>query len=374
MHRYQSPEAELVLLLAGTRRKRSSNATGIRRLAAETDSSRLKAEMARQRMVPLLGARLIEAAPGEIDPRFAEEVHVLTEAAARHGVAQELAMQHLAAALEHKDVRCLPVKGQALSRALYGRPGMRASSDIDLLVLPADLRRAVGVLEGEGFRAVNDRQATGPPHLHIVLVPPGGTGLPTVELHWRLHWYEESFAAQVLERSATDGPGVRRASPVDELASLLLFYARDGFVGLRYAADIATRLDATDAPVRAERLTDVMAEHPRLVPALRAASIVASRVVGTERPSFAGAPGARRREQLAMRLCDPYGRGDADQTAANVALVDLLLSPSRTFVSFAGRQLAAPDATTTAAAHSTKTLTRFAAALWALRGGRAYAF
>ena len=219
----KSPEAELVLRLASARQVRLSYADLIRQLAADSDPRRLTWEMARQSMVPLLGTRLMEAAPQEIDPRLAENLHSHTEAAVRRGAAQELAMISLVNALEQGDLPCLPVKGQALSRALYGRPGMRASSDIDLLVFRGDLWRAVRVLEGRGYtQARGHLDRSGMPLLHVGLLPPPGAGLPVVELHWRLHWYEASSAARVLERTEIDGSGIRRARPVDELASLLL--------------------------------------------------------------------------------------------------------------------------------------------------------
>src|SRR4029079_8012665 len=63
--------------------------------------------------------------------------------------------------------------------------------------------------------------------------------LPPLELHWRIHWYEESFAAAALARAQPTNEGWRRLQPADELASLLLFLARDGFAGLRQTVDVA---------------------------------------------------------------------------------------------------------------------------------------
>lgn len=365
------PEAELLLLLAGTQSRRQAHANRIRALGAMADPQRLMREMARQRLVPLLGSRLVECAREEVSPRLAEDVSEVTVAAIRQGAAQEMAMLHLVGMLERQGLPCLPLKGQALSRVLYGGPGLRTSTDIDLLVSPDDLWDAVAVLEEEGFRAVADRRARGGrPLLHTVLRPPRDTGLPSVEVHWRLHWYEETFATRLLERSEVDDRGSRRATPADELAALLLFYARDGFVGLRHPTDIAARIDATEAPIRIEALDEIVAEHPLLGPPLRTATIACSQVAGTPGLSLRPLSSARR-ERLAVRFANWSGCGDADQLAANVSLVDALLSPPGTMRTFARRQLTAPDATTTTAAHASKTLARFAAGLWMVRRGRA---
>jgi hypothetical protein len=52
----------------------------------------------------------------------------------------------------------------------------------------------------------------------------------------------DGFSAAVLERSLLVD-GMRRLEPVEQLAALLLFYARDGFLGLRFVADIAAWWD-----------------------------------------------------------------------------------------------------------------------------------
>jgi len=46
----------------------------------------------------------------------------------------------------------IPLKGIALSLQLYGDPGMRSSSDIDIMVKPHDLDRTCQILEAEGYQ------------------------------------------------------------------------------------------------------------------------------------------------------------------------------------------------------------------------------
>ena len=90
------------------------------------------------------------------------------------------------------------MKGPLLAEAIYGDPGRRLSSDIDLLVAPEQLRSAVEVVRRLGYAAPTDYvQDSGLPLLHFGLVHERRE-LPPVELHWRVHWYERDFARERL--------------------------------------------------------------------------------------------------------------------------------------------------------------------------------
>ena len=66
--------------------------------------------------------------------------------------------------------------------------------------------------------------------LHVRLLH--DAGLPDIELHWRVHWYEAEFGALALARAESGPDGVRRLRTEDDLAALMLYQARDGFAGL----------------------------------------------------------------------------------------------------------------------------------------------
>ncbi len=369
----ENPEAELALLLAGTRGRREGHAERIRTLAGAASPDRLVTELAGQRMLPLLGARLLEYAREGLSSTLITEIESAISSSLRFGAAQELAMRYVVGHLERQGLPCLPVKGQSLSRVIYGQPGFRSATDIDLLVSMDDLQNAAAVLEQEGFETIEAARNRGrTPLLHVVLRAPPGSGLPAVELHWRLHWYEQAFSAETLERSHVDASGSRRARPSDELAALHLFYARDGFVGLRFAADIAAWWDAFDEADPGALLRETMIHHPSLRPALRAATRVCSRLVGTDQCDSSGMPKSLRREGLAVRLANWSRRGDREQVSSNVALIDALLSPPGTARAFAERQLYAAASEATVAVHAAKTLARFAPALWSVRRGRSH--
>ena len=183
----------------------------------------------------------------------------------------------LVGTLEAGGVPVVPLKGAALAAAVYGDVGARESSDIDLLVRSEDLDEAVRLIGGLGWAEPEwARGIDGLPRLHRELAH---ETLPPLELHWRVHWYEESFSAAALARATPDEEGWRRPEPADELAFLLLFLAREGFAGLRQTVDVAAWWAACGAGSdSAAGVRAVAAAHPELAPALSAAARYAEAV------------------------------------------------------------------------------------------------
>ena len=162
------------------------------------------------------------------------------------------------------------------------------------------------------------------PLLHETLVHPS---LPRIELHWRVHWYERRFAADALARAtkpAADAP--LEMQPLDGLIALMLFYARDGFAGLRFPADAAAWWDVKCAGSAGPAPGELVAErYPRLVAPVSVASTSAGR---PRRYSARGSPcGLPFRWRVAAGLASPFLEGGRLQAEANAGLIDLLLAP-----------------------------------------------
>ena len=104
-------------------------------------------------------------------------------------------------------------------------------------------------------------------------------GIP-VELHWRIHWYERDYAGTMLRRS-TIVDGVRRPAPIDELLSLMLYVARDGFVGLRGLVDISTFWCRDGQVFDPGDLRATLAAFPELERPVAAAALCVDAVLGT---------------------------------------------------------------------------------------------
>jgi Uncharacterised nucleotidyltransferase len=333
-------ERQVVLLSAGTAARRRAMLEQAGRLMVEVDWSRLAETLRRRRLLTVLGPRILELADESAGDGFAEAVEQALEAGRRRGAFLQLISLRVMAMLADAGIRCAPLKGPLLGEAIYGDPGRRLSGDIDLLVAPEQLRAAVEVVRELGYGAPTDHvQERGLPLLHFVLAHERGE-LPPVELHWRVHWYERAFARERLLPPAGDSAGDWRPAPADELAALLLFYARDGFVGLRLAADLGAWWDVHGADLPPGALDGLLSAYPALVRVIAAAVGVAEKVVGLPAQRLVGdAHKLGLRERMAVRLANPNPHSSPSQLYADMGLIDGLLAPPGGFGAFVRRQL-----------------------------------
>ncbi len=379
-------EDELVLGLAGTAARRRIAAASLIALAGRVDPSLLMAGLGRQRLVHLGVARLSELGADGLVNSIADRLEPRLRAVRWKAAEQEMLTHTLVGMLREHHIQAVPLKGAVLGRRLFGDPGLRESEDVDLLVSVDHLEPAVAMLrERVGYDAPRDAQcADGRPLLHYRLSHP--EGLPMVELHWRLHWYEDRSGAVMLRRAVVD-QGLARLAPTDELACLLLVYARDGFAGIRPLADLSAWWDCYGGQLSEGGLGPFAREFPELAPALRVAAGLADRLAGVPAvelglPSLPTSWRARRASRLAnWRLA-----GEDEQIFADIALVDLLLTPhGDTWTSIrrqvllpldvaAGRLLESPATRSqlalATALHVPRVLGRFVLALLATSGRR----
>jgi hypothetical protein len=286
-------------------------------------------------------------------------------------------------------IRALPLKGPLLADDVYGHAGLRQSSDVDLLVSREDLGRAAEELKREGYEQLHSEDGRKLPVLHYVLRSTRPS-LPTLELHWRIHWYETGFSSGLVERSVTCPIRGRRPAPADDLAALLLFYLRDGFVGLPYAADIAGWWDAHGHELEPNALDPIILAHPELSDGLLTSLAVAETLVGIPAGRLTSMPPpATGRSAAAERLADWTLEGPKDQVGANVTLVDWLVGPSLAHGDFLRRTVFPTRAVIRDmygldddarlgpllmhAWHPPKLVLRYLVALWLVRGGRRWA-
>jgi hypothetical protein len=336
-------ERQLILLSAGTAARRQANGERAERLAAEVDWQRLAKTLGPRKLLPTLGPRIVELAKGYVSADFAAVVEQSTASGRRHGAFLQLVSLRAIAMLADAGVPSAALKGPLLGEAIYGDPGRRPSSDIDLLVPPEQLQTAVHVIRGLGYRAPADHvYDDGLPLLHFMLVHERGE-LPPVELHWRVHWYEGSFASERLLPPTVDSLGGWRPAPADELAALLLFYARDGFVGLRLATDLSAWWDVHGAEIPPGALDELLRAYPAFGRAIPVAVAVAGRMVGLPAAQLVGnLPRLGLRERVAVRLANPNPRSSQAQLYADMGLIDGLLTPRGGFGSFVRRQVLPP--------------------------------
>ncbi|HEX4837611.1 MAG TPA: nucleotidyltransferase family protein [Solirubrobacteraceae bacterium] len=336
-------QRQLILLAAGTQARRRTMRERASLLANEIDWTQLAEVLSIRRLLPTLGPRIVELAGEHASDDFRTAVDRSLEAGRRQGVLLQLVSRRVSAELARAGIRSTPLKGPSLGDAIYGDPGRRPSSDIDLLVARERLRDAVEVVRELGYGAPTDHvDRDGLPQLHFALVHERGE-LPPVELHWRVHWYEQSFAGERL----LGGSDVRedwRPAPADELAALLLFYARDGFLDVRLATDVGAWWDAFGKRLAPGSLRAVLDAYPALVRVLTASARVAEKIVGLPAGELIGwERKLDRRGRIAVRLANPNPHGTSQaQLYADMGLIDGLLAPRGGMGAFARRQLLPP--------------------------------
>jgi hypothetical protein len=330
-------EAQLVLLAISTRERRSARGDLLQALAGQVEPAALTAYVVGQRLSLVVPARLDDLGLADLAHAIRARMQARREQVQAEATIQSVITHGLLASLEERGIAAVALKGVILSERLYGDGASRESGDIDILVAPDRLEDAVAVAREE-FLYDGPRDAIaadGRPLLHYSLAHPSGG--PGLEVHWRVHWYEsESGAAMVRRSEVVDG--TRRMSPVDELASLLLFYARDGFAGMRNLAAITAWWDRHGQTLPPSGVAPFATEFPPLAPALSAAARVAAQLGGVPATLQLGGGRPSWRARRAARLADLQPT-DPARWQADVALVDLLLAPAFDLSSFVRRQI-----------------------------------
>lgn len=336
------PEYELLVLSTGVAGKRQRQTGRIESLAATANWSRLGGLLHSNRLLVTLGPRLLEAAPQLADGAFEAELEQARRAASFQDTLLRTTLEQCHSALAAAGIRSTALKGPILGEAVYGEPGRRVSGDVDLLIAPEQLRDAVGVLNTLGYEEPTDPVADHDlPLLHFTMIHKAGQ-LPPTELHWRIHWYESRFASECLLAPSPDSPFDWRPAAHHELAALLLFYARDGFTGLRQPADLSGWWDNFGEQLDIDAFCDLLSAYPTLQEAISTALIVAEKVTGLPAAALLKRTTPGRRSRLAVRLSDPYPYPSRQQLYAEIGLIDGLLTPLRQLGAFAKRQIFPP--------------------------------
>jgi len=162
-------------------------------------------------------------------------------------------------------VSCRFVKGVSLAELAYGNLGVKHSWDIDVLVSPSDVPRAIQLLEGAGYCGFpplpppTDRR-----HAHWLrygreYVLRHRTGAAIVELHWKLadnDYFLAGLSARTPGRCVTVAGGkvVRTFDDQQLFAYLCVHGAMHGWARVKWLADVAALIAHDSARELAGRL------------------------------------------------------------------------------------------------------------------------
>jgi len=102
---------------------------------------------------PLVCGALPAALNGAVPPAAMDRLRGLSRGNTARSLLLATELSRILKAFETSGVPAYPFKGPALSLLLYGDPAHRQSKDLDILVPRDTLRRAMRVLEAQGYRA-----------------------------------------------------------------------------------------------------------------------------------------------------------------------------------------------------------------------------
>lgn len=205
-----------------------------------------------------------------LPPALARHLHLRDAAREIDHAAHVAMLRRIDAELAARDLRAVVLKGALLAERLYPRPAARFTTDIDLLVAPDALDRALRALRGVGYEAYDGPEEEhfrrAGHHLHLYQ-----DGAPPLELHFHAYrGFGEILAAPpLLARSeSVDGfTAIRALAPDDELLYLAVHAAAHRFSRLGWLYDLELLLrhhgpglvDAARARARVHRLAAPLA-------------------------------------------------------------------------------------------------------------------
>ncbi|HEY1833340.1 MAG TPA: nucleotidyltransferase family protein, partial [Solirubrobacteraceae bacterium] len=137
---------------AGCAERRETMGARARALAGQVDYVALERTLRTRKLLATLGPRIVELT----DEGSPESFHAAVRRSLETGRRQASLLALLAGrAVEMLGAQEIPVavlKGPTLAQAIYGDHGRRLSGDVDLLVAPEHLTRAVQVTRTLGYR------------------------------------------------------------------------------------------------------------------------------------------------------------------------------------------------------------------------------
>lgn len=228
------------------------------RLAADIDQSRLLRVVRRHRVAALVDEALRPVAE-RFDPALLETLRVEAAAARLASLALAAESLRLHRLLADAGIGHLFVKGEGLGLLAYGRLGLKAARDIDLLHAPEDFDRVGTCMAAAGYRQIEPSLRLTPADRRLWLKlhkdsvwRHSGTGL-VAELHYRLTLSPRllagiNAASPTIEAELTRGQAVPLLNPTDHYVYLCVHGALSGWARLKWLADLGALLNARGTP------------------------------------------------------------------------------------------------------------------------------
>jgi len=204
------------------------------------------------RVVPLLSAVVLANRAKNVPPEAMADLKDRFRYYKQRGMFFVMELRNVLASLRQAGIRCIPLKGPVLTAGSYGQLGLRDFDDLDLLVAPADVTRAVAVLAKLGYAGWDIPERWVATHLnteseHNLICADRAV---TLDLHWavgRKYFTMPLDFEELWDRTARTkliGAEVPDLSPEDNVLFLCYHGGKHLFGRLTWVCDVAATIGA----------------------------------------------------------------------------------------------------------------------------------
>lgn len=240
--------------------------------------------------------------PTDVAPGLAATLRDEARLAAERSLDAISTLHRVARSLDGVGISWMLWKGPALSMLVWGEPGIRQFSDLDIVIAPRDRETALAALAADGWRAQggHSRALARAVHAATRAYPLTRPGSIPIELHWAfagMHYPPWGDVAATAARAATVEVGglvVRTPSGADALLLCALHATKHGW---SQAEDVVmfTRLALREPNVVA--IANARAEEAGVGTAMRLGVLLAAQLCDVGLPAHP----ASAREQARVR-------------------------------------------------------------------------
>lgn len=259
----------------------------LRRLATQcTDWSGFIAAASRHKVAPLSFWSLNQACADAVPSESLASLHAEFRTETKRNLIFTGELLRILDLFQQSGVPAVAFKGQTLAWPLYPEPGLRCTSDLDLLVAEGDVDRSIDLLKSNGYRRFSSIASLRfYSDIGQVLLR-RTAGCPDVDLHWRLTpaHFSPLDAADIRSRLAPvdiAGHLTPTFCPEDLLVYLCLNGAKAGWDSLAGVCDLDRLIDV--CPLDWDAILS-RAERQRLLRVVSLGLCLAQDLLGSKLP------------------------------------------------------------------------------------------
>lgn len=142
-------------------------------------------QASRHGIAPLLYWGVSQACPEAVPPAVLDRLRACFRASAGRSLRLSGELLNLATLFERAGIQVVPFKGPAVAWSLYESPALREMTDLDLLVRPCDISRAMDLLISAGYQPLYSFDLRFFKQGRELPLVSASTGV-TADLHWSL--------------------------------------------------------------------------------------------------------------------------------------------------------------------------------------------